>query len=295
MEASTAKATETVKSIANKFNGDKAMPIVVGLIVAVGVSFGVAYFLYYVINNQILNKRPFLFEDTSLPKPGNQINKLDAGAMPSITNGRRVTYSFWIYVNDIDKYKGVPRHVLHIGDETVLTGSPIVFLGASDNRLYVAMGKADIQYPAWVKTTRQKLEYQAAKHGMVFDYLPIQRWVHVGIVINEAVNGGSITGYLDGELVKTVSTNTNIMFQGVVEATHFQNLALDKRGNLYIGGSMSSTMGPGFSGLVSKVKFYNYDLNVDDMYKDYRSGPISGGVLSKLGYGIRAPIYKTGV
>lgn len=296
MEASTAKATEAVKSIASKFSGDQSMPIVVGLIVAVMISFAVAYFLYYVINRHVMNKRPYLFDQTTTPKPGNQITKLYAGEMPNITNGRRVTFSFWIYVHDIGKYRGVPRHVMHIGDdENAVNGSPIVFLGAGDNRLYVAFNKTGTDViPAWAKTQRQKLEVLAARYGMVFDYLPIQRWVHVGIVVNESVNGGSITGYLDGELVKTVTTGTNIMMQGAIQTTNFQNLMLDKRGSLFIGGSMSSAMGPGFSGLVSKVKFYNHDLNVQDMYNDYRSGPIGGGVLAKLGYGLRTPIYKTG-
>lgn len=294
MEASTAKATEAVKGLASKFSGDQAMPIVVGLIVAVGVSFGVAYFLYYVITNQVMNKRPYMFEDTSVPKAGNQITKLYAGEMPNITNGRRISFSFWIYIHDIDKYKGVVRHVMHLGDEDVMSGSPVVFLGANDNRIYIAMDKPNITYPAWATTPRQKLEYRATKHGMIFDYVPIQRWVHVGVVINESVNGGSIIGYMDGELVKTVTTDTNVMVQGSLEKTSFQNLVLDKRGSLFIGGSMTSPMGPGFSGLVSKVKFYNHDLNVQDMYKDYRSGPLAGGVLSKLGYGLRTPIYKTG-
>lgn len=295
MEASTDKASAAIKNLTGKLGAEGAMPIVVGLVVAVVVSFGVAYALYYIITKNVLNKRPYLFKETTTPKMGNQLTKLYAGDMPGISNGRRMSFSFWMYINDINKYKGLPRHVLHLGESTLLDASPVVFLGADDNKLYVAMNKMQpIEYPSWTDTTSKKLQYMASRYGIVFDYIPLQRWVHVGVVINESVNGGSITGYLDGELVKTMTTGSSVNLQGTIATTDFQNLLLDKRGSLFIGGAMNDPSGQGFSGLVSKVQFYNYDLNVRDMYNDYLSGPISGGLLGKLGYGVRSPIYKTG-
>jgi hypothetical protein len=50
----------------------------------------------------------------------------------------------------------------------------------------------------------------------------------------------------------------------------------------------------GFSGLISKFVIYNYDLNKNDVYKEYNKGPL-GGLLSSIGipnYGLRNPIYK---
>jgi hypothetical protein len=50
----------------------------------------------------------------------------------------------------------------------------------------------------------------------------------------------------------------------------------------------------GFSGLLSRFTIFNFDLNRNDIYKEYSHGPIKGG-LSALGltaYGIRNPIYK---
>ncbi len=289
-----AKANEAIQAVTSKFSGN-AQSIVVGLVIAAAISFAVAYILYYVINKKVLMKAPFVFKDTSVPRLGTEVSKYYAGGMPGLANGRRLSFSFWIYVHDINKFKGVLRHVMHLGETELMTASPVVFLGPNDNKLYVAMKpSADPTYPGNVTTADDKLMYIAKKHGIVFDYIPIQRWVHVGVVINEAVNGGSITGYLDGEIVKTVTTGAR-PYTEVTEATSFQNLLLDKRGSLYIGGSMSDpNMGPGFSGLVATVKFFNYDLNVKDMYNDYRSGPVGGGILGKLGYGLRTPIYKTG-
>jgi hypothetical protein len=39
---------------------------------------------------------------------------------------------------------------------------------------------------------------------------------------------------------------------------------------------------------------WNYDINKNDVYKDYRAGPLNG-ILASLGigaYGLRNPIYK---
>ena len=72
-------------------------------------------------------------------------------------------------------------------------------------------------------------------------------------------------------------------------------LNFDCEGSLFVGEDNSSESGLiGFSGLLSKFTIFNYELNKNDIYKEYRSGPING-ILASLGigaYGIRNPIYK---
>jgi len=71
---------------------------------------------------------------------------------------------------------------------------------------------------------------------------------------------------------------------------------LDKTGDIWIGGSPSESVGPGFAGLVSKVTFFNHDINAKDVYEDYMKGPIDS-LLAKMGlpaYGIRTPLYRMG-
>jgi hypothetical protein len=72
------------------------------------------------------------------------------------------------------------------------------------------------------------------------------------------------------------------------------NADLDKKGHVYVGGSTSGTSGPGFSGMVSKITFANFDMNAKDVYDNYLNGPIDS-LLAKMGlpaYGVQAPIYK---
>ena len=132
--------------------------------------------------------------------------------------------------------------------------------------------------------------------GVEIKYVPIQRWVHVGIVINDT-GGGSITTYIDGNFVETIN-NKNVKEQEYSSGAQIDTnrLNLDHIGTLFVGGEETppAEIPMGFSGLFSRFTLFNYDLNRNDIYKEYSSGPIKGG-LSSLGlaaYGIRNPIYK---
>jgi len=75
------------------------------------------------------------------------------------------------------------------------------------------------------------------------------------------------------------------------------DIDLNVSGYLYIGASdviANNDYSTGFSGVVSSFCSYNYELNQQDIYNIYKSGPISG-FLAKLGlglYGLRNPVYK---
>lgn len=288
--AAVANVTEKIKSI-----GMGKQTIVMTLLVVGAVSLVIAYALYYMINNYVLSKQAYQVPGTSVPVMGNILTKTVISTVP-LSNGQRAAISFWIYINDIEKYKGSLRHVLHVGDDNVVNGSPIVWLGSNDNKLYVAFapnGGVTQNANDTLETTMTK---QVTTSGIVIDYIPIQRWVHVAIVVNEDVNGGSMYAYVDSELVKSVSTGDVLGSATGSSSLQIQNLNLAKGGSIYMGGSTSDVIGPGFSGLLAKVKFYNYDLNVGDVYNEYKAGPIDN-LLAKLGlpaYGVRSPLYRVG-
>ncbi len=138
-----------------------------------------------------------------------------------------------------------------------------------------------------------KLSTYAKSGNMVADsdcvitinYVPIQRWVHVVIVVSD-VNDGYVHTYIDGELEKST------------EKLNLNEHNFENTGNLYVGGSIAnSTINTaGFSGLISKFTLYNYDLNKNDVYKEYNKGPINS-LFASMGlgaanYGLRNPIYK---
>lgn len=77
---------------------------------------------------------------------------------------------------------------------------------------------------------------------------------------------------------------------------NISELKLENKGNLFVGGNVNDSLNgvTGFSGLISKFVIYNYDLNQNDIYKEYNNGPFNS-LLTTLGigaYGLRNPIYK---
>lgn len=279
------KATEAVKNSSGSI-----------LVVLIGVAllaFLVAYVLYWLINRYVVNKKSFLLPATRYPVVGTQYTKVSGADIPSTGNGKRMSMCFWIYLHDIDKYKGTFRHVFHRGDQKIRNSSPspLVFLDQDTNRLHITFypGTNDgsvVDNPAQDYNTFAMSLLQ--KYGITVDYIPLQRWVHLAVVVNENANGGSMTAYVDGELVNTVTSNK--------DGKIISNMMLDKAGDVWVGGSSSEEVGPGFSGLVSKITFFNTDINAKDVYDDYQRGPVDS-LMSKLGlpaYGVRSPVYRIG-
>jgi len=330
-------------------DGANVLGVVTMALLTAVVGGAVAVGIYFLMKKVAIKVETYLLPESKLPLVGTAYQKLMGGDIPRAYNGRRATLSFWIYVNDINKFSGVYRHVLHRGDQDLASASPLVFLDKSSNQLHVRFD--GIQTPTTLTATQpfkravsvpyadtgtgavvqkylagdikldeQALAYDLATHGITIDYIPLQRWVHVAVVVNEDVNAGIISAFLDGELVKSVQSNSphtaNLAIVGCVVAGKsdacasgvtpteksvsvtlprlFQNLNLDKVGDIYVGGDPTSGAGPGFSGLVAGIRFANFDLNTQDIYKQYEEGPVDN-LAAKMGlpaYGVRSPVYR---
>jgi hypothetical protein len=271
--------------------------IFIGLIVVVVLCIFVSYGLYRFISYSIFNKSRIVIEGTSTPILCNQMNKFSITKFNKTGNGKRRSYTFWIYIHDMNKYSGSYKHVFHIGSSNdIRRSAPYVFLDSHENRMYIRFGSVnedsfDENLSSVQNLTVSQLN-KFMEQGIEIPYVPIQRWVHIAVVINENANGGSIVGYVDGDISKVVTTND--MIKGSSNKIKVSNLDLDIMGDLYAGGSWESPNGPGFSGLLSKVTSYNYDLNNKDVYEDYNRGPLDGFLAASglANYGLRSPVYK---
>jgi len=317
------------------FTGKYGMMVFVGILVAV-VLFFIAYVLYVYLSRRLTNKLYVELAESIVPRKGTQVTKIDGGALPPSTNGNRTTFLFWIYIHDINLMSGENlRHVLHRGDESTKGASPAVYLDGMKNRLYVRFSKdtdktgadfttqgptdlpeqikraknytgitsADTEYVSvlganTVTDTQDAIKVDLATHGVVIDYIPLQRWVHVAVVVNETVNRGYITTYLDGEVVSSISSSDRVtLSNGTTLSVNYTGLNLSKKGDVYIGGdTYNANIPAGFSGLVGRVVFSNFDMNGQEIKDIYLRGPVEN-LTSKLGlpaYGVRNPIYKIG-
>ena len=225
-------------------------------------------------------------------------------------NGNKRTYCFWIYIFNINSNAGQYRHVAHISNEEnnnkiPRNASPYIMLDKNKNSLHIRFAlKSEIEklcssdlnnlnYPAesGIRSFKSCTVNGGPTYttGFTIDYIPIQRWVHVGFVIND-IGGGSITTYIDGNIYEKLDRNS-----GLEGNFRLEKLNLNCEGSLIVGGEDSGDPVPfGFSGLLSKFTVFNYDLNKNDMYKEYHNGPING-MLASLGigaYGLRNPVYK---
>ena len=293
--ASTTELADNVSGVMDKAKSNVGS-IVVILLGTAALALLIAYFLYWMINSYTIDKKSVIIPQTKSPIIGTAMTKINGVTSPVSTNGKRYTITFWVYVHDFDKYRGAMRHVLHIGDEDVASASPFVYFGPNDNKMYVGFNPNVVDTTMGTPgtggaTTLSVCNNIVNKYGIVIDYIPSQRWVHVAIVVNEDTNGGSISAYVDGDLAKVVTTGgSNVPGQTL----SLYNLNITKSGVLIIGGSTNDSVGPGFSGLVSGVRLFNYDLNINDVYNVYKMGPIDN-LLAKLGlpaYGVRSPVYR---
>jgi len=269
------------------------------IVIAFLVMVIVAYFLYYIITDNILYQQKIDVEGTEVPIICNELSEFKITKSLPNSNGIKRSYGFWIYINDIDKYTGEYRHIAHLGKDAgqITNACPYIFLDKTENKIHVRfapkkdnLGEAILLTDTTVTSNVPNILTYAggtgSKCGITIKYVPIQRWVHIVIVISD-VNGGLVYTYIDGELADQDDTRTLILHE-----LGFEN----KVGTLFVGGNISNTTigAAGFSGLLSKFSYYNYDLNKNDIYKEYTKGPLNG-LLTSMGivsYGLRNPVYK---
>lgn len=137
-----------------------------------------------------------------------------------------------------------------------------------------------------------------ATHGVIIDYVPLQRWVHIAIVVNETIDKGLITTYVDGEVVDSISSKDRVTLStGTTIPVNFTGLNITKTGDVYTGGDVNDEdLQQGFPGIIGKINVSNFDMNGKEVYNMYIKGPIDN-LASKIGlpaYAVRSPIYKIG-
>ena len=277
--------------------------VYLGLILVIVISLIIAYILYRLMTTKLFLNTKLICQDTKVPVLGIEKHTFEF-KFDKTGNGERRSYTFWIYLNDMNKFKNNFKNVFYISstnkDQINLEdASPYVFLDAQQNRMYVRFAKINsTEKKTFTSITSSNLD-DIMKQGIVIPYIPLQRWVHIAIVCNANSYKNYIYAYVDGDLVNTTSQNEKdrfITYCGSSCSTKdLRDIDINNNGFLVTGGTPNETInGPGFSGLLAKVTTFNYELNQKDIYDDYYSGPV-GGIFAQLGlgmYGIRNPIYK---
>lgn len=221
----------------------------------------------------------------------NRTTVIDKTTLPPTVNGQEFAYGFWVYLQDID-IRSQPKLVMlrstnvqapsggSQSAQTVLMGaSPIVFMHASTNRMYISLpttlSKSD--EPATLSQLLSDTGSNKAVTVMI-DYVPLQRWVFVAF----SVLDNTLTTFVDGDIYSTTTipeldAGVRPVFRGT-------------RGLIQVGDASN-----GINGYITKVSFTNYALTHRLVKSMYREGPQLRTLFSRFGlppYGIRSPIYR---
>lgn len=291
--------------------------VVVAGIVALG---GLLWWLIRQSQNATSGARSSTSVVTS-PTATDAYTRFPGKGLPASTNGQRLSLSMWIYVSDFSKNDGSFRHVMHVGQEDGSAASPVAFLDRNRNRLIVWFAKnksagdpvvGDLLRKSAAGTTLngdKATSFQLNDHGIAVPYVPQQRWVHVAIVVDETVQATTITAYVDAEAVAQTSTGDvaddangypritgSSQYATTAPSAQYKdlrdlNLTLSA-GDVYTGGDAYGKGGVGFPGFVSRVAFYNYELNADNVESIYRAGPYASLWFGLGAYGLRTPVYR---
>lgn len=301
-------------------SGDK-MPLFI--VIGVTVLLFVAVILYITfrmkggnLSGRALTSLPIRLDTIETPV------EVAAADIPKPTVGREYTYTFWLYLEEfVPDYNPTGKHAWHkmvfyrgnAGD--VSTANPIVMMDGQSNKLYIVIktegSKLSTKFGTnanintnlheiidnnyFLNKSKRINDPDVNKHIIMgIDYIPLQRWVHVGIVVDNKL----ATVYVDGEIYSVKSVDefkgTRAPEQNLGKTIDY-NLIIDRsEANVYIGkGVVGDKKAP--NGFLGKLEYFNYALGSDDIKKVYSTGPIKGGLLSMFGmsqYGVRAPIYK---
>jgi hypothetical protein len=108
----------------------------IGLFAVIIITVIIAILLYSFLGWQLFSKIEQTVSDTKMPIVGTKSSKFKA-EIADTANGIRRSFSFWIYINDMNKYAGQYKNVLALSSDTntfsPAKSSPHIFLDKDNN------------------------------------------------------------------------------------------------------------------------------------------------------------------
>lgn len=285
-------AANTVKKVAEKIpflntigekSGTVGIVIVIGVVLVVLVIILIYLYKMFVGNN--LKESLLLDKIVSLEKRESLPIKVSADKLANTTRGQEFAYSFWIYLQDYYEASTANKLVFTRGNTTDnfsiidSNANPVVMMDNQTNKMYIAMATTNVG-----SGTININDIKSPTSGYLvatIDYVPLQRWVHVVLVIKD----GNLMVFMDGDLytikgvqnISTLQSKTRPFIKG-------------NAGGVAVG----SPTNP-IQGFMGKFQYYNYALSAKDIKSIYQAGPISKSWLAWFGMGnykLQSPIVE---
>lgn len=280
----------------DKLTGISAITIVIAA--AAMIALCVVFIVFRVRESDLtsydLTTRPMRLGDLSAAA------EVKGDRIPPTVRGSDFSYSFWLYIANFDPLAAddKARAVFFRGDQAAATPaaqtpfSPIVALDNDANRLKVLIkttaSRADLDVEQIIADPRA-----AGWVVATVEYMPLQRWVNIVVT----VKGTKVVVYLDGDMY-TMESSSFLNDAPAAAAAGISNLAgvlpSETSGSVFVGNM--SPDAKSIDGTLTKLQFFNYALERDDVRTLYLEGPQKRTLMASLGlssYGLQAPIYKS--
>jgi len=218
------------------------------------VTFLLLYALKYFLSKQQEANMysPYIIKGTQNGRK-NRIISQHPGEEGSITlyrsnnqEGAEFTYTTWLLIDSMDKY-GDWKHVFHKGskssDDADVKEDPSSFIINKAPGVFIHPTKNLLRI--YMNT------YDNSEEHVDIENIPIKKWIHLGIVLNHKFLDIYINGLLKRrkELVSLPRQNYGEIWTGLLG---------------------------GFSGYLSKLRYYNYALEFNEIEELVKEGPSKG-------------------
>ncbi len=276
-------------------DGKNILKIVAIVIAMLAIVFVTMYIVNMIKNNSLKQIKLLNKDIIQLDNRQNLPQVIPAAMLATGTRGQEFSYSWWVYLSG--SYDKTTNHkvLFQRGTDTVTNGTalptllsdrtnPIVVLDKDNNRMMFAVNTSVVKQASTLSDifARDPISKRFTSPFLVssIDYVPLQRWVHVAMVIRD----NQMAIYMDGDLYSIITTVDVTAANG---AAAFISMPT---GDITIGDPANV-----IRGFMAKFNFYNYALTQDQVAKQYKEGPQSSSFLSYFGinrYGVRSPIYE---
>ena len=200
---------------------------------------------------------------------------------PALYNGIEFSYSFWLFVCAEDLQNSESDKFIMArcpNSKSLRDASPVFYMDGQTNKMFVSLRIKDSGFGTLEEIKDDTTNYFTT----MIDYVPLQRWVNVLLVVDNQF----VQIFVDGELrnVEDLSAKSDLIINNVPKIPS---------GSLVVG-KISSEIGLNKKSFISKVQASNYALTIDHAKILYKAGPLNASILQFLGLnnmGIRNPFY----
>lgn len=226
----TAKNTQRV--VTSRVKSANAFEVIVGIVIIIVLLFALYYLISYLVSRResdavVILKAPVNAYDGRLKNKKTKV--------PKSVNGLVFTYSYWMYIGNWNYRFGELKNIFVKGNEE--NSAPAMYLYPRTNSIRAAIATY----------SEDGMEYCDVKN------VPLQKWVHVGYVLNNR----TVDIYVNGKLERSC------VLKGVPRLNN---------GPVRLAASGGSSQS-GFYGKLSKFIYYPRALMPDELYKIYTEGP----------------------